>query len=373
MAVSELRNYAGRGVGISRAWMGRLLGLGSGGERFAAAVVERHGVSALGDDAGKERHDEGVEHRADLRDVPAVHLRYLDHARRLVDSVHAFAQSSIGKYFVSFLVLAIVAVVWLILDRLEYLRSESQLESVVSRESSFLFNNLILLASCFAVLWGTLFPKISEYFTNNKISLDFDWYNRLMVPIGLFLLFLTGVGPLFAWRRTSLESLRRNFQIPGIAGLVLAIALFAAGMRSFYALGFVRFVPVRGVDGVLGVLQGLARHLRQERAEPATRRRGVDAPQYAPLRRLPGSYGHRADVHRIHRARVQSERRERAERRRFHANRRLRPEDGRFKAGRKRQLRVASRHHGGTRRANKSGRSSRRSASTKPAGKVLPK
>ncbi len=154
----------------------------------------------------------------------------------LVDSVHAFARSEIGKYFVSFLVVAIVAVVWLILDRLEYLRSESQLESVVSRESSFLFNNLILLASCFAVLWGTLFPKISEYFTNNKISLDFDWYNRLMVPIGLFLLFLTGVGPLFAWRRTSLESLRRNFQIPGIAGLALAIALFAAGMRNFYAL-----------------------------------------------------------------------------------------------------------------------------------------
>ncbi len=154
----------------------------------------------------------------------------------LVDSIHAFAQSSIGKYFVSFLVLAIVAVVWLILDRLEYLKSESQLESVVSRESSFLFNNLILLASCFAVLWGTLFPKISEYFTNNKITLDFDWYNRLMVPIGLFLLFLTGVGPLFAWRKTSIESLRRNFQIPGIAGLALAAALFAAGMRNFYAL-----------------------------------------------------------------------------------------------------------------------------------------
>ncbi len=154
----------------------------------------------------------------------------------LIDSVHAFARSEIGKYFVSFLVLCIVAVIWLILDRLDFLKSESQLESVISRESSFLFNNLILLASCFAVLWGTLFPKISEYFTNNKISLDFDWYNRLMVPIGLFLLFLTGVGPLFAWRRTSIESLRRNFQIPGIAGLALAIALFAAGMRNFYAL-----------------------------------------------------------------------------------------------------------------------------------------
>src|SRR6201992_3646871 len=95
----------------------------------------------------------------------------------LVDSVHAFASSSIGKYFVSFLVLAIVAVVWLILDRLDYLKSEAQLESVVSRESSFLFNNLILLASCFAVLWGTLFPVISEAVYGDKISLDADWYN----------------------------------------------------------------------------------------------------------------------------------------------------------------------------------------------------
>ncbi len=154
----------------------------------------------------------------------------------MVQSVHAFAQSSIGKYFVAFLAVGIAATAWLILDRLEYLKSESQLESVVSRESSFLFNNLILLASCFAILWGTLFPVISEAVSSDKISLDADWYNRLMVPIGLFLLFLTGVGPLFAWRRTSVESLRRNFQIPGLAGLCTAVALFAAGMRNPYAL-----------------------------------------------------------------------------------------------------------------------------------------
>src|ERR1700722_14537964 len=151
-------------------------------------------------------------------------------------SVHAFAESPIGKYFVSFLALGIAAVIWLILDRLDYLKTESELESVVSRESSFLFNNLILLASCFAVLWGTLFPVLTEKFSNEKISLDAVWFNRLMVPIGLFLLFLTGVGPLFAWRRTSIESLRKNFQIPGIFGLALAAALFAAGMRNFYAL-----------------------------------------------------------------------------------------------------------------------------------------
>jgi cytochrome c-type biogenesis protein CcmF len=165
----------------------------------------------------------------------------------VVQSVHAFARSSIGKYFVSFLALGIAATIYIILDRLEYLKSEAQLESVISRESSFLFNNLILLASCFAVLWGTLFPVISEAVSGDKISLDADWYNRLMVPIGLFLLLLTGVGPLFAWRRTSVESLRRNFQWPGIAALVLAVALFAAGIRNFYALisfGFCLFVAL---------------------------------------------------------------------------------------------------------------------------------
>ena len=165
----------------------------------------------------------------------------------LVQSVHAFARSDIGKYFVSFLALGIAATTYLILDRLDYLKSENELESVVSRESSFLFNNLILLASCFAVLWGTLFPVASEYFSKDKISLDADWYNRLMVPIGLFLLLLTGVGPLFAWRRTSVDSLRRNFQMPGIAALVLVVALFAGGMRHPYALisfGFCVFVAL---------------------------------------------------------------------------------------------------------------------------------
>jgi len=165
----------------------------------------------------------------------------------VVQSVHAFARSEIGKYFVTFLALGIAATIYLILDRLDYLKSESELESVISRESSFLFNNLILLASCFAVLWGTLFPIISEWVSGDKISLDADWYNRLMVPIGLFLLLLTGLGPLFAWRRTSADSLRRNFQWPGIASLVLVAVLIALGMRHFYALisfGFCLFVAL---------------------------------------------------------------------------------------------------------------------------------
>ena len=154
----------------------------------------------------------------------------------IVQSVHAFAESPIGKFFVVFLALGIAATVWLILDRLEFLKSESELESVVSRESSFLFNNLVLLASCFAVLWGTLFPVITEKFYAEKISLDAIWFNRLMVPIGIFLLFLTGVGPLFAWRRTSIDSLRKNFQWPGIGTLATAAALLAGGMRHPYAI-----------------------------------------------------------------------------------------------------------------------------------------
>jgi cytochrome c-type biogenesis protein CcmF len=88
---------------------------------------------------------------------------------------------------------------------------------------------------------------ISAAVSGNQISLDADWYNRLMVPIGLFLLFLTGVGPLFSWRKTSVDSLRRNFQWPGAASVLLVAALIAAGMRSFYALisfGFCLFVAL---------------------------------------------------------------------------------------------------------------------------------
>jgi len=166
----------------------------------------------------------------------------------IVSSVHAFAQSSIGNYFVVFLTVGIAATIWIILDRLKYLRSEAHLESVVSRESSFLFNNLVLLSSCFAVLWGTLFPVISEAITGDKISVDKPFYDKILIPVGLFLMFLTGIGPLIAWRRSSLESLRRAFMWPSIAALVLVIGLCFAGVYEHpYALasfGLCLFVTV---------------------------------------------------------------------------------------------------------------------------------
>jgi cytochrome c-type biogenesis protein CcmF len=154
----------------------------------------------------------------------------------VVSSVHAFAQSPLGPYFVVFLAIGIAATLYLILNRLDFLRSEAQLESVLSRESSFLFNNLILLASCFAVLWGTLFPVISEAVTGEKISVDAPFFNRVNIPIGLFLLLLTGIGPLIAWRRSSVESLKKSFLWPTAAGVTLTAVLLALGVRHFYAL-----------------------------------------------------------------------------------------------------------------------------------------
>ena len=160
----------------------------------------------------------------------------------VVSSVHAFAQSSIGSWFVSFLALTLAVCVFYFLRNRAYLKSENRLESLISRESSFLFNNLLFLVACFAVLWGTLFPVLSEWVQGTKATVGAPFFNRVMIPIGLLLLFLTGVGPLLAWRKTSLESLKRNFAIPAVAAVVTAGALMAGGMRPwqdvsyFYAL-----------------------------------------------------------------------------------------------------------------------------------------
>jgi len=151
----------------------------------------------------------------------------------LVQSVHAFAQSSIGSWFYGFLLITFAVCLFTFLRNRDHLKSENRLESLVSRESSFLFNNLVLLAACFTVLWGTLFPVLSEYVQGSKVTVGAPFYNRVNLPIGLSLLFLTGVGPLLAWRSTSLRSIRRNFILPGIAVAVTAIALMVAGIRPW--------------------------------------------------------------------------------------------------------------------------------------------
>jgi len=152
----------------------------------------------------------------------------------IVSSVHAFAQSSIGYYFLAFLIAMGIFSIYLVITRLPFLKSENELDSYASREASFLFNNLILLAACFAVFWGTLFPVISEMIQGEQITVGAPFFNKINIPIGLFLLFLTGVGPLLAWRKTSIESMKRIFLVPVIVGIVTAAIVLATVTRSIY-------------------------------------------------------------------------------------------------------------------------------------------
>ncbi|MGB8847860.1 MAG: cytochrome c-type biogenesis CcmF C-terminal domain-containing protein, partial [Terracidiphilus sp.] len=151
----------------------------------------------------------------------------------LVSSVHAFAQSSIGNWFVVFMCIVLAVCIFTYVLQRNHLKTEHQLESLVSRESSFLFNNLVLLTACFVILWGTLFPILSEYVEGSKVTVGAPFYNSVAVPIGLFLLFLTGVGPLLPWRSTSLKAIKRNFVLPSIALWVTVIVCFVAGANPW--------------------------------------------------------------------------------------------------------------------------------------------
>jgi cytochrome c-type biogenesis protein CcmF len=153
----------------------------------------------------------------------------------LVSSVHAFAQSSIGNWFVGMLALTFAVCLAAFVKNRSHLQSENRLESLISRESSFLFNNLVLLVACFTVLWGTLFPVLSEWVQGHKVTVGPPFFNRVNVPVALLLLLLTAVGPLLAWRKTSFESLKRNFSIPAGAAVGVAIILIAFGMRPWQA------------------------------------------------------------------------------------------------------------------------------------------
>ena len=164
----------------------------------------------------------------------------------LVSSVHAFAQSSIGNWFVVFMGIVLAVCIFTYMLQHSHLKTEHHLESLVSRESSFLFNNLVLLTACFVILWGTLFPILSEYVEGSKVTVGAPFYNRVAVPIGLFLLFLTGVGPLLPWRSTSFKAIKRNFILPVIVLWTTVLVCLAVGVRpwqngavdtgNFYAL-----------------------------------------------------------------------------------------------------------------------------------------
>jgi cytochrome c-type biogenesis protein CcmF len=159
----------------------------------------------------------------------------------ILSSVHAFGESTLGPYFLAFIALILVGAVTLIVTRLPGLRSQHSLESYVSREAIFLFNNLLLVGLAFAVFWGTIFPILSEAVRGERITVGQGYYEQVALPIGLALLFLTGVGPLIPWRKASPAQLRRRFLAPLVvagAGAVLLALLTPAWERWAAGLTF---------------------------------------------------------------------------------------------------------------------------------------
>jgi cytochrome c-type biogenesis protein CcmF len=153
----------------------------------------------------------------------------------IISSVHAFATSGIGPAFGVFLAIVFFGSLLLLILRLDDLRSEARLESLVSRESSFLFNNMILVGIAATVLFLTTFPMLSELVTGRQVTMGPPIFNTVNIPWALALLFLAGVGPLIAWRKASSANLKRNFVLPGLAGLWVTLLLVLLDLRSYLA------------------------------------------------------------------------------------------------------------------------------------------
>jgi cytochrome c-type biogenesis protein CcmF len=154
----------------------------------------------------------------------------------LIASVHSFGESTLGWFFLFFLLLALIVSLSLLIFRLPHLKSRNQLDSLLSRESSFLINNLLFVGIAFTVLWGTLFPIISEAVRGIKITVGPPFYNAVVTPIGLTLLLLTGLCPIIAWRKTTLKKFGGKLLFPLMASGLAAAGLYLYGIRSAPAL-----------------------------------------------------------------------------------------------------------------------------------------
>ena len=168
----------------------------------------------------------------------------------VIESVHSFAQSPVGAWFATFFFAATGATIYFVATRLKDLEATAVLESMVSREAAFLYNNLVLVGIAFSVLWGTLFPILSEWVRGSKITVGPPFFNTVNVPLGLLLLALTGIGPLIAWRKASTSNLKRQFIVPTASGIAVGVLLVALGMRNVYAL--IAYTLAGFVSGTIG-------------------------------------------------------------------------------------------------------------------------
>src|SRR5437016_1615090 len=150
----------------------------------------------------------------------------------VINSIHSFSQSPLGGWFLGFIVFVTAFSVVLIYIRLPLLRARTKLESLVSREAAFLYNNLLLVAFCLTILWGVVYPLLTEAVRGETRSVSKPYYNFFLHSFGLPLLLLMGLGPLVAWRRASLRSLGKTFLVPFAAAVVTGVALLALGFGS---------------------------------------------------------------------------------------------------------------------------------------------
>jgi cytochrome c-type biogenesis protein CcmF len=170
----------------------------------------------------------------------------------ILDSIHAFGASTLGKPFLFFIATVALGATALIVSRLDYLRSDAKLETIWSREGAFLLNNLVLVALAFVIWWGTFFPLISEAFTGKKASVGPPWFDRYTVPLALVLVLLAGIGPLLTWRKISWRALRHTLVIPIAvsAGVFVLLLAFSDASKSWTSL--VMFTLVAFVLAVIG-------------------------------------------------------------------------------------------------------------------------
>ncbi|HNK35493.1 MAG TPA: cytochrome c-type biogenesis CcmF C-terminal domain-containing protein, partial [Solirubrobacterales bacterium] len=156
----------------------------------------------------------------------------------VLQSIHAFGDSTVGPYFLSLIGVVLIGSTWLIISRLDILRSDRRIDSLASREAVFLINNLLLIALCAIVFWGTFFPLISELLTGTRSTLAAPWFDRYTTPVAVVLVLFTGVGPMMSWRRISWEGAKRVFTVPLIAAAVafVLLLLFTDAAESIWAL-----------------------------------------------------------------------------------------------------------------------------------------
>ena len=154
----------------------------------------------------------------------------------ILSSIHTFTEGPIGRWFLPFLGLMLVGGLVLILWRLDSLKSENRFDAVISRETSFLANNVLFIVATFTVLWGTIYPIVAEVIWGTRLSVGPPFFNRVFIPIALALIALAGIGPLLSWRSMRGSALRRVATVPLAAGVVTAVVLRATGIESVGAL-----------------------------------------------------------------------------------------------------------------------------------------